>query len=349
MIKNWKKFNESLNNTILYYSFDWDDNILNMPTKIFMERREGDDWIPEVVSTSRFAEVRKDTENYRLADNAFSNFRDDGPRGIESFKLDVIEAIKNNEYGPAWDDFVECLTNGSIFSIITARGHEYDGMRLGIDWILDNVLGENELQKMYNNLRKFEYLFDNETNSDRILKGKPSQNPVIKKYLDNCDFIGVSSPSRSGTADNPEEAKKKAFMEFNSKINNFATKMGMKAKIGFSDDDLGNVKAMTDLINNLDHEEFANIIEFNVKNTNDPRNVKKTRVEINELDHQAPGTESSILPFTQFGNMTDHLYNNDKDIRQDDMARLARRKAEYLTKNNVRHLTNENRKSSKRK
>lgn len=335
MIKNWKKFNESLDNTILYYSFDWDDNILNMPTKIFMERKEGDKWIPEAVSTSKFAEVRTDTVNYRLANDAFSNFRDNGPRGIESFKLDVIESIKNNEYGPAWDDFIECLTNGSIFSIITARGHEYEGMRLGIDWILDNILSEDELNEMYNNLRKYEYLFDNEKDSERILKGKPSKNPIIKRYLENCDFIGVSSPSREGSAENPEEAKKKAFLEFNKKINNFASRIGMKAKIGFSDDDLGNVNTMTDLINNLNHEEFANIIEYNIKNTNDPNDVKKTRVEINELDHQAPGTESSISPFTQFGNMTNHLYNNSKDIRQDDESRFFRRKAEYLTKNSL--------------
>jgi len=25
--------------------------------------------------------------------------------------------------GPAWNDFVEAVNNGSIFSIITARGH----------------------------------------------------------------------------------------------------------------------------------------------------------------------------------------------------------------------------------
>jgi hypothetical protein len=35
---------------LLYYAFDWDDNILVMPTKIHMEKRVGDRWIPTTVS-----------------------------------------------------------------------------------------------------------------------------------------------------------------------------------------------------------------------------------------------------------------------------------------------------------
>ena len=37
-------------------------------------------------------------------------------------------------------------------------------------------------------------------------------------------------------------------MEFKSKINQFASNIGVKAKVGFSDDDLKNVKHVEELI-----------------------------------------------------------------------------------------------------
>jgi hypothetical protein len=56
-----KKFNQFISESsssdyLLYYAFDWDDNILYMPTAIRMERKEGDEWVPEDVSTAKFAE-----------------------------------------------------------------------------------------------------------------------------------------------------------------------------------------------------------------------------------------------------------------------------------------------------
>ena len=43
-----------------YYIFDWDDNILHMPTKIRMEHLDPEtgEWRPVEVSTSTFALVR---------------------------------------------------------------------------------------------------------------------------------------------------------------------------------------------------------------------------------------------------------------------------------------------------
>ena len=46
------------NRDFKYYIFDWDDNILHMPTKIRMEHLEDDGtWKPVEVSTSTFALV----------------------------------------------------------------------------------------------------------------------------------------------------------------------------------------------------------------------------------------------------------------------------------------------------
>ena len=47
-----------------YYIFDWDDNILHMPTYIHLERRLANgSWVPHLVSTALFAVIRNDTAN----------------------------------------------------------------------------------------------------------------------------------------------------------------------------------------------------------------------------------------------------------------------------------------------
>ena len=339
MIHKFNQYISEMSDTghLLYYSFDWDDNIVFMPTKIHMDQLVDGEWIPTSVSTADFAEVRGDKKNWRIRNNdpdeAFSEFRDHGPRGETAFLEDVKSAISQNKFGPSWDDFIECLVNGSIFSIITARGHEKAPMRMGVEWIIDNVLSEEQLYEMYNNLLKFAYLFKEESDKfDRILKGKPSENELVKLYLDNCDFIGVSAPSRGGSPANPEVAKEKALLGFKAKIDKFASNLGVKAKIGFSDDDLGNVKHVEDLIDNLNHEEFPNIIHYVVKGTKDPSNITKKVKTLTETSHQAPGLESSVMPFTQFNNMTNRLHPKGPENRQDDFANRLRRESEFLAK-----------------
>jgi hypothetical protein len=298
MIKSWNQFNENralyqhshesvpvepTDNHLLYYAFDWDDNILRMPTVIHMEKMVDGDWVPTDVSTAEFANVRGDSDNWRILNGdpsaAFSEFRDNGPRGTEAFLLDVKKAITENRYAPAWEDFIECLTSGAIFAIITARGHEPEGMRPGIEYVIDNVLNDDQKQKMYNHLLAYLYMFKDE-NIDNVPKlledlSTPSKDPIVKAYLDNCDLVGVSAPSRSGSASNPEKAKEDALMDFADKADRFAKMVGKKAKIGFSDDDPGNVRHITDLAKNLHHERFANIISFTVKDTNKPHEPSK--------------------------------------------------------------------------
>jgi hypothetical protein len=323
---------------LLYYAFDWDDNILSMPTMIRLEKRVGDEWVPTEVSTAEFAEVRSDKDNYRFLnqnpEEAFANFRDTGPMGPSIFVEDTKKAVSAKRFAPAWNDFIECLSNGSLFAIITARGHESESMRKGVEWIIDNVLSEEQLYQMYNNLLKFAYFYNLSEDQERILKGVPSKNELVKAYLDNCDFVGVSAPSRGGTPNNPEKAKEDTLLEFKSKVDKFAGQLGMKAMIGFSDDDLGNVAHIEDLADRLNNEEFPNIIKFVVKGTKNPENItKKVRLMgVTETSHQAPGLESSVLPFTQFGNMTSKLNPSDQMNRQDDFYNQFKRQVGYLAK-----------------
>jgi hypothetical protein len=344
---------------LLYYAFDWDDNILNMPTKIHMEHLVDGEWVPTKVSTAEFAEVRNDKNNWRIDyDVAFIEFRDQGERGDLAFLEDVKSAISEGKFGPAWDDFIECLSNGSLFAIITARGHESEAMRMGIEWIIDNVLTEEQVYSMYNHLMKYAYHFgDNNGSYDRILKGQPSKNKLVQEYLDNCEFVGVSSPSRGGSPDNPEKAKEDALLAFQDKVNDYAERLGKKAKIGFSDDDLKNVKHIEDLYSNLHKERFPNIIQFSVKGTKDPQNITKTvrtmesKIKnftnfLNETSHQTPGLESSVLTSTQFGNQAGRLNPQGPLNRQDDFYNQFRRQVNYLSKNS-KEILKKSKKSSK--
>jgi hypothetical protein len=341
MIKRFGQFiSESKDDDyLLYYAFDWDDNILNMPTKIHMEHLVDGEWIPTSVSTADFANFRNDKENWRVDyDVAFVDFRDQGERGDKAFLEDAKSAISQGNLGPAWDDFIECLTNGSIFAIITARGHEAPAMRMGVEWIIDNILTEEQLYQMYNQLMKYSYFFgDANIENERILRGQPSKNPLISSYLDSCEYVGVSSPSRGGSPANPEKAKEDALLDFKAKVNDYAQRVGISAKIGFSDDDLGNVKHIEDLIDNLHNEQFPNIVEFVVKGTKDPENITKKVLsreeQLTETSHQTPGLENSVLPFTQFGNMTGRLNPTDSKTRQDDFYNQFKRQVDYLSKN----------------
>jgi hypothetical protein len=104
----------------------------------------------------------------------------------------------------------------------------------------------------------------------------------------------------------------------------------MNAKIGFSDDDLKNVKHIEDLVDNLHNERFPNIKEVVVKGTKDPLNItKKVRTFPSDLNTELNSTNtvvetqsnfgggagdpmsSSIMPFTNFNTLaTGELSSN---------------------------------------
>jgi len=277
--------------TLLFYAFDWDDNILNMPTEIMVQTKDGG----EIgMATSDFAiyrsKVGKEEFDYKGETivgldytTAFRNFRDEVDPEI--FKKDVVKALEMNSFGPAWEDFVECLTNGSIFAIITARGHESAGMRKGVEFVIDS-LSQEEKSKMHDSLLMYHYLFDTKREEESNVSFSDfSKSDLVKDYLDLCHFIGVSAPSRGGSPANPEAAKEEALKDFIVDVNNYASKIGYSAKVGFSDDDPGNVRHMTHALSSkdLDHEKLWPFIsEFVIKDTNLPSNVVKTNIPTRE-------------------------------------------------------------------
>jgi len=233
-----------------YYAFDWDDNIVHMPTKIILKNDNGD----EIgMSTDDFAEYRseigKKPFEYKgetiveFAENPFRNFRTEGDKDF------LIDSMRAKE-GPAFGDFREAINNGSIFSIITARGHNPETIKQAVyNYIISGFNGIDK-EQLVKNLKKYRTFVDEEDMSD---------DDLIKSYLELCKFHPVSFGDEQG-ATNPEEAKVRAMEDFVAYIKGLAGILHKKAYIknkisnefiperpviGFSDDDIKNVEVMS--------------------------------------------------------------------------------------------------------
>jgi hypothetical protein len=232
-----------------YYAFDWDDNVVHMPTKIMLRTEDGD----EVgMSTDDFAEYRHDIGktpfNYKgdvivgYTEEPFKNFQTPGDK---NFLIDAMRA----KLGPAFNDFKEAINGGSIFSIITARGHNPETLKQAVyNYIIEGFNGINK-DELVKNLRKYRDISDEEDMTD---------DELIKTYLDMNRFHPVSYNDPEGAA-NPEEAKVRAMDKFVDYVREMVSKLNKKGylkkdignkfvpkepSIGFSDDDIRNVEVM---------------------------------------------------------------------------------------------------------
>jgi hypothetical protein len=267
MIKNLK-----------FYAFDWDDNIMTMPTRIMLKDKDNN----EVgISSKDFAKVRDKIgkENFILngheiigyADNPFKNFRK------ENDKAFIIDAMLGTP-AQSWYDFVECINHASIFSIITARGHSPQAFKEVIyNFIISNFNGIN-MNMVLDNIENYRDLFQNENLSDM---------EKIKFYIDLCKFYPVSYDSPNEM--NPELLKVQALEEFTDYVNKLSNilkkKPFLKKKIannfiptiGFSDDDEKNVEAIKQHFSNKNKDfkvkDNGRVLVFNTKNL--PESVER--------------------------------------------------------------------------
>jgi hypothetical protein len=243
------EFNEKSTPDMKYYAFDWDDNIVYMPTEIILLDNNDD----EVgMSTHDFAKYRGDVGKnefkYRgttIVGYADLPFRQFTVTGDEQFLRDIMIA----KVGPAFDDFKEAVNNGSIFSIITARGHNPETLKKAVKIYIEEEFDGIVKDKVIHNLNKYRDLIPSQTDID-----------IIDEYLDLCKFYPVSFGS--GSAANPEVEKVKALKEFYDYCKEMANEIkkafefknevsgeSLKFSIGFSDDDMKNIETMKNSIN----------------------------------------------------------------------------------------------------
>lgn len=247
--KLFEAFQDEKTPELKYYAFDWDDNIVHMPTKIIVK----DDGGEEVgMSTSDFAEYRqkigKEDFDYQghtivgYAENPFRQFRTEGDK---KFLIDAMSA----KPGPAWNDFKEAVNNGSIFSIITARGHNPNTLKEAVyNYIISNYEGIDS-KEVLKNLKKYRTFTDEENLSD---------DEILRAYLELNKYHPVAFGNEENAA-SPEELKVMAMDDFVNYIKAMAAVLNKKAflkkdlgnkftptkpTIGFSDDDPKNIEVM---------------------------------------------------------------------------------------------------------
>ena len=263
-----------------YYMFDWDDNILHMPTKIHLEKREGDQWRALDVSTAEFARIRHDTKTYRPLENdwnkAFINFDDVSQQGEATFMEDTIKALEpvlsgDDDGAPSFHRFKMALIEARLFAIITARSLAPNSIREAVAYFVDKVLNAGEKQLMMENLRRYQDEFgaSGEALSDEEL---------LNRYLSINRYHGVSSPEfqkltglDEATAEQPELAKRAAVRDFVEHILGLVRLQGASypISVGFSDDDPNNLQAIEEFLREELSKEFPEI-KFVVYDTSDP-------------------------------------------------------------------------------
>ena len=279
-----------------YYIFDWDDNILHMPTKIRMEHLEPDGtWKPVEIGTSAFTVVRTDSEHYRAPDGdwgkAFVNFED--TPGTNTFIEDTIDALEKVAHGekpgPSYTALKKTLREGRIFAIVTARGHSPTTIERAVRIFIKYALSEEDRAEMMSNLRGYRQAFD------KVEKfGTDAEELDI--YLSQCRYSAVTYSgfkermvadpiyqerlATATTASKPELAKEFAIRDFVEHIFHMLRRNGTlnrSVSIGFSDDDKGNVKCVSNYIRSELSKRFDGI-KFVVYDTSDRTLAKGRKV-----------------------------------------------------------------------
>lgn len=264
-----------------YYIFDWDNNILHMPTRIHLEHKtEEGGWEPLAVTTSFYSVVRNDRDHYRPPggdwEMAFREFRDFANDPESQFLKDTKAALApvaegREEGGPSFRQFRKALVEGRLFAIVTARGHQSETIRAGVVYFIEQVLSAEERGEMMRNLRGYRAVFerDEEWLTDE---------EVLSLYLDLNRYHAVTSPEfrawmgvNAPGVDIQEEAKQFAIRDFLDHIIRICRKSGVDKPIsvGFSDDDPRNVRAVEGFIEKELHRAFPHV-KFVVYDTSDP-------------------------------------------------------------------------------
>ncbi|MBR3820046.1 MAG: hypothetical protein IKJ37_00340, partial [Kiritimatiellae bacterium] len=252
-----------------FYIFDWDDNILHMPTKIHLEQQDcNGDWHPVEVSTSVFALVRTDPR-YRMPPGgraeAFREFQDVvDDSGDLSFIRDTRAALARvkagEKPGPSFETLRKTLREGRIFAIVTARGHEPETLREAVKIFIDEVLTPDERTAMMRSLRGYRWWLDKMTDFG-------TDEEELDYYLSMCRYHAVTNPGffeqiksdddfggryeLASGSERPELAKEFAIRDFVEHVFHVLKRtggLGRSVSVGFSDDDAGNVRAVSDYI-----------------------------------------------------------------------------------------------------
>ena len=198
------------------YALDWDDNILGMPTEIYLKDENGES---VGMPTDHFAEYRHliGKEPFEYEGSTIVGFDDDAFRDFvhpETFLSDTKKAVMKNRFSPSFEKFKETLIYANPFSIITARGHSPKVIKKGVKLFINIVLTPDEKREMISNIKD---VLDFEEIGGYYKTGDLDNSQLIDVYLDEKgEYYPVSSKEfgqrfkldSSKGASSPEHNKK---------------------------------------------------------------------------------------------------------------------------------------------
>jgi len=247
LMENWRKFVEGIDSETgepdyKYYAFDWDDNLMYMPTKIFLKAEDGSEvsmttgdfakWRGKIDEKKHFKYGPEGKTIVGYAENPFRMF---GVKGDKQFLKDIAAKTTPLATDRSWNKFVEAINGGSYFAIITARGHSPLTLENGVKELIKIGRGGLDKDKLIDSLVAYQKIVD-----ANFEENEETTKQLWISYFENCQFSPVSYGEAS--ASSPEKAKVKALKEFEDKIKKINPEG--EFELGFSDDDLKNVEVI---------------------------------------------------------------------------------------------------------
>ena len=252
-----------------YYGiFDWDDNVLHMPTmiKAYDNLKKRFVWL----TTERYAEIRSESHNYSFDEDSFDLFYDYIPN---NFVMDIQRALMLKTFGPSYEMFLQMVKDGDIIAIVTARGHTSETLKEGCKYLIDYVFTLQDRKIWHDNLRK---LRKYRTGDESVI----FDYELEAEYWDMCFFTGLGAKKGEigKLIRKVEDEKQKSITTFVKRVHDDIEKFvklydkNSKASIGFSDDDRANLGKIHDLFVELNN--IYTVTKFRVYDTSD-RGLKK--------------------------------------------------------------------------
>jgi hypothetical protein len=217
----------------IYYALDWDDNIMRMPTKIFLLDDNGKD---VGMSTDDFAiyreKVGKEEFNYEghnivgFSPRALVDFQTTGDKKF----LEDIERAPLVKVG--WEKLRDSINNGVIFAIITARGHSPMTLKKAVAKLINMGRGGLDKEQLIRSLKQF-----------RNVMGLKDLNnsELVRDYLNRCFFVPVSYGSDDAIS--PEKKKNIANHKFHDYTSGLSYRLQKKAYYGNFINNLGPIES----------------------------------------------------------------------------------------------------------
>jgi|GEM_PF-229437 len=118
--------------SISFYFFDIDDNLLFLPTELYLWNAETQ--VEQAVSSGDFARIQNELgrpgkwQAWATREQTFRRFRDQPelPEAEQSFVVDLLKTASTASVwqGPSWPLLVHAATKQRPIGMVTARGHE---------------------------------------------------------------------------------------------------------------------------------------------------------------------------------------------------------------------------------